>query len=174
MKETNTDLHNFVTSQPTRSAFHNINWGCDNDSLFLGSELFTTSCVCGLFSNLKPRTTIQTCKSVRAQITEATIQMMPFVRLSLYNSTTNRWATFREGTFPFILESPVSLLVTDFLFLYHCHRTLRRVNTIWVGQAQHTSYTPQNKTNSMVWVRERTIPTERPPLLGEVVANFCG
>jgi hypothetical protein len=30
------------------------------------------------------------------------------------------------------------------------------------------------QTNSMVWVRERTIPTERPPLLGEVVANFCG
>jgi hypothetical protein len=33
----------------------------------------------------------------------------------------------------------------------------------------------QNKqTNSLVSVRERTIPTERPPLLGEVVANFCG
>jgi hypothetical protein len=35
----------------------------------------------------------------------------------------------------------------------------------------------QNKnkqTNSMVWVRERTIPTERPPLVGEVIANFCG
>jgi hypothetical protein len=31
-----------------------------------------------------------------------------------------------------------------------------------------------NKTNSMVWVRERTIPTERPPLVGEVIANFCG
>jgi hypothetical protein len=30
------------------------------------------------------------------------------------------------------------------------------------------------KKNSMVRVRERTIPTERPPLLGEVVANFCG
>jgi hypothetical protein len=27
---------------------------------------------------------------------------------------------------------------------------------------------------SMVWVRERTIPTKRPPLLGEMVANFCG
>jgi hypothetical protein len=25
----------------------------------------------------------------------------------------------------------------------------------------------------MVWVRERTIPTERPPLVGEVIANFC-
>jgi hypothetical protein len=26
----------------------------------------------------------------------------------------------------------------------------------------------------MVRVRERTIPTERPPLVGEVTANFCG
>jgi hypothetical protein len=31
-----------------------------------------------------------------------------------------------------------------------------------------------NKQNSMVWVRERTMPTERPPLVGEVIANFCG
>jgi hypothetical protein len=30
------------------------------------------------------------------------------------------------------------------------------------------------KKNSVVWVRKRTIPTERPPLLGEVIANFCG
>jgi hypothetical protein len=28
--------------------------------------------------------------------------------------------------------------------------------------------------NSMVWVCERTIPTERPPLVSEVIANFCG
>jgi hypothetical protein len=28
--------------------------------------------------------------------------------------------------------------------------------------------------NSMVWVRERTIPTEWPPLVGEVIANLCG
>jgi hypothetical protein len=35
--------------------------------------------------------------------------------------------------------------------------------------------TPTCQTNSMVGiVRERTIPTERPPLLGEVIANFCG
>jgi hypothetical protein len=31
------------------------------------------------------------------------------------------------------------------------------------------------KTNSVVWVRERTIPTERPQHVGEVSANFfCG
>jgi hypothetical protein len=29
------------------------------------------------------------------------------------------------------------------------------------------------KKNSMVLVRERTMPTERPPLVGEVSANFC-
>jgi hypothetical protein len=28
------------------------------------------------------------------------------------------------------------------------------------------------KKTSMVLVRERTIPTERPPFLGEVIANF--
>jgi hypothetical protein len=32
----------------------------------------------------------------------------------------------------------------------------------------------KKKLNSMVWVRERTIPTERPPLVSEVIANFCG
>jgi hypothetical protein len=31
-----------------------------------------------------------------------------------------------------------------------------------------------NKTNSVALVRERTIPIERPPLVGEVSANFCG
>jgi hypothetical protein len=30
------------------------------------------------------------------------------------------------------------------------------------------------KLNSMVCVRERTIPTERPPLVSELIANFCG
>jgi hypothetical protein len=30
------------------------------------------------------------------------------------------------------------------------------------------------KLNSVAWIRERTIPIERPPLVGEVSANFCG
>jgi hypothetical protein len=30
------------------------------------------------------------------------------------------------------------------------------------------------KLNSVAFVRERTIPTERPPLIGEVSVNFCG
>ena len=31
-----------------------------------------------------------------------------------------------------------------------------------------------SKKNSVALVRERTIPTERPPPVGEVSANFCG
>ena len=34
--------------------------------------------------------------------------------------------------------------------------------------------TNQIKLNSVALVRERTIPTERPPPVGEVSANFCG
>ena len=30
------------------------------------------------------------------------------------------------------------------------------------------------QTNSVALVRERTIPTERPPPVGDVSANFCG
>jgi hypothetical protein len=33
---------------------------------------------------------------------------------------------------------------------------------------------PINPTNAVVLVRKRIIPTERPPLLGEVSANFSG
>jgi hypothetical protein len=33
---------------------------------------------------------------------------------------------------------------------------------------------PKPKLNTVALVHERTIPTERPPLVGEVSANFCG
>ena len=35
-------------------------------------------------------------------------------------------------------------------------------------------YIYKTKLNSVALVRERTIPTERPPPVGEVSANFCG
>jgi hypothetical protein len=37
-----------------------------------------------------------------------------------------------------------------------------------LGFLERSSYITKKKLNSMVWVRERTIPTERPPLVGEV------
>jgi hypothetical protein len=35
-------------------------------------------------------------------------------------------------------------------------------------------FTTERQTNSVGWVRERTVPTEPPPLDGEVNINFCG
>jgi hypothetical protein len=49
---------------------------------------------------------------------------------------------------------------------------MRQTNRIKTDMMQTPP--PKKKLNSMVWVRERTIPTERPPLAGEVIANFCG
>jgi hypothetical protein len=43
-----------------------------------------------------------------------------------------------------------------------------------VASASDSSPTHKLKLNSVALVRERTIPTERPPLVGEVSANFCG
>jgi hypothetical protein len=48
-------------------------------------------------------------------------------------------------------------------FLHDCHTSTKSY------MSKHTC-----KKNSMVWVRERTIPTERPPLVGEVIANLWG
>jgi hypothetical protein len=43
----------------------------------------------------------------------------------------------------------------------------------WRGDSlQWGNYKQQ--TNSVVWVRERTITNERPPTVGKFSANFCG
>jgi hypothetical protein len=56
-------------------------------------------------------------------------------------------------------------------FVHHkSHMTWARTRTAAAeSQWLTASY---RKLNSMVWVRERTIPTELLPLVGEVIANF--
>jgi hypothetical protein len=44
----------------------------------------------------------------------------------------------------------------------------------YIGVLPHHYFTVSRKKNSVALVRERTIPTERPPPVGEVSANFCG
>ena len=43
-----------------------------------------------------------------------------------------------------------------------------------ISNKQPIINTTATKLNSVALVRERTIPTERPPPVGEVSANFCG
>jgi hypothetical protein len=38
----------------------------------------------------------------------------------------------------------------------------------------HVHHNNDLKVHQQNGFRERTIPTERPPLVGEVIANFCG
>jgi hypothetical protein len=44
----------------------------------------------------------------------------------------------------------------------------------WSTPVNTVTKLQQKTTNSVALVRKRTIPTERPPLVGEVGANFCG
>ena len=66
-------------------------------------------------------------------------------------------------------------------FLIVCDRYRATFVNHYVMQYSRVSYFSANnsasvktKLNSVALVRERTIPTERPPPVGEVSANFCG
>jgi hypothetical protein len=49
------------------------------------------------------------------------------------------------------------------------------VLNMWeVSMAGYHRSNNNNDNNPVVLVRERTIPTERLPLVGEVSVNFCG
>jgi hypothetical protein len=43
-----------------------------------------------------------------------------------------------------------------------------------IGEVHEDLHKLITNNNSVPLVRERTIPTKRPPLVGEVSANFCG
>jgi hypothetical protein len=58
--------------------------------------------------------------------------------------------------------------------LFVCNLGLFPTQILKIGHSWFYPRLSKTKLNSMVWVRERTIPTEWPPLVGEVIANFCG
>ena len=62
---------------------------------------------------------------------------------------------------------PFPLIATRSAFQYKEMRFIGRV-------CLHDIFWTKLKLNSVAIVRERTIPTERPPPVGEVSANFCG
>jgi hypothetical protein len=80
---------------------------------------------------------------------------------------------------------PRCVNLLQFLILFHrLYFTVRRlpfstvtvsktVSHVGIFAAWRDKNTSNNKTNSVVWVRERTIPTERPLLVGEVIAKFA-
>jgi hypothetical protein len=60
------------------------------------------------------------------------------------------------------------------LYSYRLTNQLRSQALLWpFGGVVLSNTLPSINLNSMVWVRERTIPTERPQLVGDVGANFA-
>jgi hypothetical protein len=55
---------------------------------------------------------------------------------------------------------------------YSMCKTLQRWDRLTF--CEFSKSTKKTKLNSVAWVREQTIPTERPNLVGEVSGNFCG
>jgi hypothetical protein len=55
-----------------------------------------------------------------------------------------------------------------------CHSLVSQNKTFGSSEYVVTSLDSLTHTHPVDWVRERTIPTERPPLVGEVSANLCG
>jgi hypothetical protein len=76
----------------------------------------------------------------------------------------------------FDLALPCECKERDEAVLTHPHKVSKRglhlcfVAQVWSSVMEH----PGSCANSVDLVRERTIPTERPPLVGEVSAKFCG
>ena len=53
-------------------------------------------------------------------------------------------------------------------------KELRKIMKRYNRHGHNTVHDLKTKLNSVALVRERSIPTERPPPVGEVSANFCG
>jgi hypothetical protein len=118
------------------------------------------------------------CIHVFTQFAECTVLVQIANKMGLQkNSSVN-------GTVGFIglLHPGTSLHATSVdMYVWKIRRTNLRCRSPFErrsycahGKDCNVTLTKKLKLNSMVWVRERTIPTERPPLLGEVIANFCG
>jgi hypothetical protein len=81
-----------------------------------------------------------------------------FERIKRLQTISDRKDRAIEKTKPFILQKLLFFLFGRVRIMLHDY--------------EHSSI-PINKTNSVALVRARTIPTEQPPLVGEVSANFC-
>ena len=106
-------------------------------------------------------------------------ETLPKVQLQKICHYTLEWVTF----FPITSPEPVPES-SNFKFQFRWPRNLPSLSpppkihllaVYWgttLGRCNR-SYV-ELKLNSVALVRERTIPTERPPPVGEVSANFCG
>jgi hypothetical protein len=123
--------------------------------------------------------------------TKLTVQQVLFEKL-ISNLLVIKRTTFMEllGSLPCSVEHAIrvgwmhstslhSLSLRLILILFsHPHLCIPHFVTkcfyTFSNSAVHATCPGHLKKNSVVLVRKRSIPTERPPHVGEVSANFCG
>jgi hypothetical protein len=136
-----------------------------------GKKLFPSPCSTQAKAHKSSILTGTGWKGCEAQQCRAISAALPHPSLE-YRST----FTFRQDTCNNDFQNAVHSSQFDFwmvsMKLQHVpSRTTRLTKSRHSG---NSSLQWTLKKTSMVWVRERTIPTERPPLVGEVITNFCG
>jgi hypothetical protein len=57
---------------------------------------------------------------------------------------------------------------------FYCTGSLHQVASPFVSEQNSSTFPATNTSRNSDPNQKRTIPTERPPLVGEVIANFCG
>jgi len=109
-----------------------------------------------------------------------------FYKIHTYTKTSgiNKWLTAASPT-PMII-SKVTCRSPSILLSENAIQSARTQNKFYYSACLEEPCTVRSvgcvgsantfstKLNSVALVRERTIPTERPPSVGEVSANFCG
>jgi hypothetical protein len=82
-----------------------------------------------------------------------------------------------SNSIPPVLQPVIILLNCVMLGIYKFKLKARELYSGLWRHVEHSHCCENfryNQTNSVAWVRERTIPTERPSLVGEISPNVCG
>jgi hypothetical protein len=116
---------------------------------------------------------------VRAPSSEASFNRF-YLALRIYFVRTTVWGTEYDCQVTTERKSPLPLQVNPAVTKQPSQAPLSHIilamtpATGILPECYKWVLTVTKNLNSVIWVRERTIPTERPPLVGEVTANFCG
>jgi hypothetical protein len=68
----------------------------------------------------------------------------------------------------------IIIIIIKLLMLFVGILTYLKPKVFAIVASYTDTFLINNNNNSVALVRERTIPTERPPIVGEVSASFCG
>jgi hypothetical protein len=84
------------------------------------------------------------------------------------------WACHSNTGVQLMLPSPNVCLIIARVSVHTFSKLCTKCDAHSLWDPLWNGIKPDAKLNSVAWVRDRTIQTERPPLVGEVRANFCG